>query len=501
MWFPIRHKLDSMLALARRSDPRILRCRCFSSRVESASLNSVKKIAINAFSMASPTQSWAGLWAHPSSNGLHYNDIDFWTDLAKLCERGLIDAVFIADVLGANDVYGGTADAVLRSGCMMPNNDPMVLISVMAAVSRNLCFGITGNTTYEPPYLLARRFSTLDHLTKGRVAWNVVTGVLASTARAMGITQQVAHDARYDLADEYMDLMYKLWEGCWEDGSAVRDRNTRQFADPSRVHSITHESEHYRCHGIHLTEPSPQRTPLIYAAGASSRGRAFAGKHAECTFMSTNDLVFAKRTVKAYRDEAVRAGRAPDSVKVFNAATIIVAPTAEQASELQADIAKYSDEIGNLAMFSSWLGIDLSKYSPEDPIKYVESNAIQSIMEAMTKSGDGREWRLKDLGRFGNVGGREAFFVGSTEQVCDQLMHWVDETDIDGFNLVRTVEPGGLTAFVDLVVPELQRRGAYKTQYRKGTMREKLFPQGEAHLPANHYGRRFKVPAALRELA
>jgi FMN-dependent oxidoreductase (nitrilotriacetate monooxygenase family) len=456
----------------------------------------MKQIAINAFQMASPTQSWAGLWAHPLSNGLRYTDIEYWTELAALCERGLIDAVFIADVLGANDVYGGTLDAVLASGTMMPNNDPMVLISAMAAVTKNLCFGITGNTTYEPPYLLARRFSTLDHLTKGRVAWNVVTGVLASTARAMGMTEQVAHDARYDFAEEYMDLMYKLWEQSWEDGAVLRDKQVRRFADPSKVHAILQEEGRYRCQGVHLSEPSPQRTPLIYAAGASSRGRRFAGKHAECTFMSTNDLGFAKRTTKAYRDEAVKANRSPDSVKVFNAVTVIVAPTESEARDLEQDIARYSDEIGNLAMFSQWLGIDLSKYSPDEPIKYVESNAIQSIMEAMTKNDSGREWRLKDLGAFGPVGGREAFFVGSTQQVCDELMRWVEEADIDGFNLVRTVEPRGLASFVELVVPELQSRGVYKRGYPKGTMREKLFPQGGPGLPPSHYGSRFKAKGA-----
>jgi long-chain alkane monooxygenase len=453
----------------------------------------MKQIAINAFQMASPTQSWAGLWAHPLSNGLRYTDLEYWTELAALCERGLIDAVFIADALGANDVYGGTPDAALASGTMLPNNDPMVLIAAMAAVTKNLCFGITGNTTYEVPYLLARRFSTLDHLSKGRVAWNVVTGALASTARAIGITELVAHDARYDLADEYMDLMYKLWEQSWENDAVLRDKVSRRFADPSKVHSILQDSGRYRCQGMHLSEPSPQRTPLLYAAGASSRGRRFAGKHAECTFMSTNDLSFAKRTTKAYREEAVKAGRSPNSVKVFNAATIVVAPTESEAQDLVEDIARFSDETGNLAMFSQWLGIDLSKYSPEDPIKYVESNAIQSIMEAMTKGDNAREWRVKDLGAFGPVGGREAFFVGSTQQVCDELMHWTEEADIDGFNLVRTVEPRGLQSFVELVVPELQSRGAYKPAYVRGTMREKLFPQGGPLLPANHYGTRFKA--------
>lgn len=451
-----------------------------------------KQIAVNAFSMASPTQSWAGLWAHPRSNGLGYTDLEFWTDLARLCERGLIDAVFLADVLGANDVYGGTPAAALRSGTMLPNNDPMMLISAMAAVSRGLCFGITGNTTYETPYLLARRFSTLDHLTKGRVAWNVVTGILPATARAVGATSQVAHDARYDMADDYMELMYKLWETSWEDDAAVRDKAARIFADPAKVHEVHHAGPYYRCDGIHLAEPSPQRTPLIYAAGASPRGRAFAGRHAEATFMSTSDIAFARRTVRAYRDEAVRAGRRPDSIRVFNAATVVVAPTRAEARDLERDIAAYADQEGNLAMFSQWLGLDLSRYAPDDPITYVESNAIQSIMEAMTKYNPGRPLKVRDLAGFGKIGGREAYFVGSPDEVCDEMAKWVDEADIDGFNLVRTVEPGGLGAFVDLVVPELQNRGLYKTGYAPGTMREKFFPEGDARLPPDHCGSRFR---------
>ncbi|HEX7857868.1 MAG TPA: LLM class flavin-dependent oxidoreductase [Sphingobium sp.] len=448
-----------------------------------------REILINAFYMASPAQSWAGLWTHPASNGLRYTEMEFWLETARLAERGLIDAVFLADILGAADVYGGVPDAVLKAGCMMPNNDPMMVVPAMAAVTSELCFGITGNTTYEPPYLLARRFSTLDHLTRGRVAWNIVTGILPSTFKAMGMRNTMAHDARYDAADEYMDLMYALWEQSWEESAAVRDVERRIFADPAKVHKIRFAGQHYACEGIHLAEPSPQRTPLLYAAGASGRGRVFAGKHAEATFMSTCDLEFAKRTAKSYRDEAERQGRDRRTLRVFNAATVIVAPTEAEARELAVEYQNYSDAEGNLAIFSSWLGIDLAKYAPDDPIEYIESNAIQSIVEAMTRGGGDRRWTVRDLAKFGPVGGREAYIIGDPQQVCDQLIHWVDYADIDGFNLVRTVEPGGLRAFVDLVVPELQSRGAYKTAYRPGTMREKFFPGNGDRLPIDHHGR------------
>lgn len=451
-----------------------------------------RELHFNAFYMASPAQSWAGLWAHPQADGDQYNTVRFWVDLARRAESGFLDGIFLADTLGVNDVFEGAPDASMRSGAMFPTNDPNLVISAMAAVTDNLCFGITGNTTYDPPYLLARRFSTLDHLTEGRVAWNVVTGILPSIARAMGRVEAVPHDKRYDIADEFMDLVYKLWEESWQDGAAVRDKAGRVFADPARIRPIRHESEHFACEGIHLVEPSPQRTPLIFSAGASGRGREFASKHAECVFMSTNNIEFARKTSTAYRESAVEAGRERDGIKVFNAATVVVAATESEARDLAAEYQSYSDEAGNLAIFSSWLGTDLSRYASDEPLENIGGNAIQSIAASMRESSDGKPVTVRDLGKFAPVGGREALIVGSAAQVADELIAWRDEADIDGFNLLRTVEPGGLQGFIDHAVPELQRRGAFKTRYRHGTMREKLFPQGTAKLPMNHYGSHFR---------
>jgi FMN-dependent oxidoreductase (nitrilotriacetate monooxygenase family) len=461
-------------------------------------MTSQRHIAINAFYMASPTQSWAGMWPHSRSTGADYNTLKFWIDLAKQAESGLIDCVFVADALGVPDTYGGNPDAAIRSGAHFPANDPMLLIPVMASVTRHLTFGVTGNTTYEPPYLLARRLSTLDQLTEGRLAWNVVTGVMPSTAKAMGLGEMVSHDARYDVADEYMDLAYKLWEASWEDGAAIRDRTRGIFADPARIHAIHHRSEHFSCDGIHLCEPSPQRTPLLFSAGASSRGIAFAGRHAECSFMSTNSIEFAKKTTQRYRQAAVAAGRAPDSIKVFNAATVIVGATEDEARDRVREYQRYTSEEGNLAIFSAWLGVDLSAYDPDDPVDVVENNAVQSIADSMRATGDMGKVTLRDLARFANVGGREAFIVGSPDQVCDTLLKWRDEADVDGFNLVRTVEPDNLQNFIDLVVPRLQERDAYKTAYKDGTMREQLFPGAGPRLPTEHYGARFRTTAGER---
>jgi long-chain alkane monooxygenase len=450
-----------------------------------------KEILINTFYMNSPSQSWTGLWSHPDANGLRYTDVDFWTDLAKRAERGLLDGIFMADSIGAFNVYEGKPDAVIRAGGMFPIGDPMMVIPIMTAVTEHLGFGVTANTGCEPPYLLARRLSTLDHLSKGRVAWNVVTGPVPSAAKAMG-TVSVSHDKRYDIADEYMDLMYKLWEQSWEVGSVVRDKNTQIFADPAQVHVIQHRGESYACEGIHMCEPSPQRTPFIYAAGASRRGSAFAGKHAEAAFMSAYEIGYAKQVVDGYRAAAVAAGRRPTDIKVFNATTIIVAATDAEALELQEEYQRYTSIAGNLSMASAQLGIDLARYAPDDPIEYIDSNAVRSVVEAMTKYNKGNKVRVRDLARFAGMPGREGFIVGSAQNVCDTMIRWVEEAGVDGFTLLRTVEPAGLDSFIDLVIPELQNRGYYKTAYRQGSMREKTFLEGGPHLPSNHYGASFR---------
>ena len=194
-----------------------------------------KEIRLNAFDMNCAGHLSAGLWTHPRDRSTKYKDLEYWTDLAKLLERGKFDGLFLADVLGVYDVYRGSNEAALRQCTQVPVNDPVLVIPAMATVTENLAFGVTCTLSFEPPYPFARRMSTLDHLTKGRVAWNVVTGYLNSAAKGVGLDAQTAHDLRYDIADEYMEVVYKLWEGSWEDDAVVRDREQGIFAHPEKV--------------------------------------------------------------------------------------------------------------------------------------------------------------------------------------------------------------------------------------------------------------------------
>ncbi len=283
-----------------------------------------KKILLNAFNMNCIGHINHGLWTHPRDTSTQYKTIEYWTELAQLLERGLFDGLFIADIVGVYDVYQNSVDVPLKESIQLPVNDPLLLVSAMAAVTKNLGFGLTANLTYEAPYLFARRMSTLDHLSRGRVGWNIVTGYLDSAAKAMGLSEQVEHDRRYDQADEYLEVLYKLWEGSWENGAVLNDPQQRIYAQPEKVHKVEHKGEFYQVEGYHLCEPSPQRTPVLFQAGSSDRGLLFAGRHAECVFISGQNKPSTKVQVDKVRASAVEAGRNPEDIKVFMGLNVIV---------------------------------------------------------------------------------------------------------------------------------------------------------------------------------
>jgi long-chain alkane monooxygenase len=450
-----------------------------------------REIRLNAFDMNCVGHIQHGMWAHPRDRSMHYTDLDHWVSLARTLERGLFDGLFLADILGVYDVFQGQPDASIRNAVQFPVNDPLLLIPVMAYATEHLGFGVTCNLTYEPPYTFARRMSTLDHLTKGRIGWNVVTGYLDSAARGMGLAEQPEHDSRYDVAEEYMQVVYQLWEGSWEDRAVLRDRTSRQFADPARVHRVKHEGAHYKVDAIHLSEPSPQRTPVLYQAGASVRGREFAAAHAECIFVNGQFRHNVRDIVADIRARTKAFGRDPHDIKMFVGATVVVAPTDAEAQDKLAEYREYASSEGALAHYSSSVGVDFSRYGPDEPIRFVNTNALRSNLEAITVR-SGTEWTLRKLMQMMVLGSRQAPIVGSPSRVADELLAWVSEADVDGFNLSRTVIPECVEDFVELVVPELQTRGVMKQAYAPGTLREKLFG-GAARLPASHPAARCRL--------
>lgn len=451
-----------------------------------------KEIRLNAFTINSPGHLSAGLWRHPEDQSRRYTDLRYWIDLARTLENGLFDGLFIADVIGVYDVYGGSADAALRNAAQVPINDPLQLVSAMAASTQHLGFGVTASVSFEHPYPFARRMTTADHLSGGRIGWNIVTSYLESGARNLGQAALLTHDNRYELADEYLEVCYKLWEASWEAGAVERDVASGVYVNPQRVHEIGHRGKFFTVPGIHLGEPSPQRTPVLYQAGASSRGRQFAARHGECIFVAAPTRKILRRQVELLRAEAVRNNRAADDILIFNQITIVLAPTDEQAKAKFDDYRRYISRDGSLALMSGWTGIDLSRFDPEQTLEHVESNAIQSAVEAFTSADPGRTWNINEIADYCGIGGDGPVIVGSPATVADALQAWIEETGVDGFNVAAVVNPGSFADIAELLVPELQRRGVYKRAYREGTLREKLFGRG-AELRDTHYGASFRV--------
>ncbi|HTV90989.1 MAG TPA: LLM class flavin-dependent oxidoreductase [Stellaceae bacterium] len=453
----------------------------------------MKEIRLNAFAMNCVGHQSPGLWAHPRDRSTAYNDLGYWIELATTLECGCFDGLFLADVLGIYDVYGGSPNAALRHAVQVPVNDPLLLVPAMAAATEHLGFGVTCTLSYEPPYTLARRLSTLDHLTKGRAGWNIVTGYLDSAAAGMGLGAQAGHDQRYEIADEYMQVMYKLWEGSWADDAVQRDRASGSYADPARVRRVLHDGQFYRLDAIHLSEPSPQRTPVLYQAGASGRGRAFAAAHAECVFINGPSPQVVAPQVDDLRRRAAENGRDPGDLVIFTLATVITGSSAAEARNKHAEYRRYADPEAALTLFSGWTGVDFSRYRPDQELRYIETEAMRSSLASFTLDDPDRVWTVRELAEHVAIGGRGPLFVGAPDEIAETLIRWVAQTGIDGFNLAYAVTPESFADFVDLVVPELRRRGVYKRGYAPGTLREKLFGAGRGRLAPPHPAAQYRA--------
>ncbi len=430
-----------------------------------------RQMRLHAFEMNCVGHIQQGLWRHPRDRACDYTSLDHWVDLARTLERGLFDGLFLADVLGPYDVYGGSADAALRHAVQVPNGDPAMLVSAMAHATRHLGFAITANTGAEHPFVFARRMSTLDHLTRGRIGWNVVTGYLDSAARALGLARQAGHDDRYDAADAFIAAVSRLWQESWEEGAMLRDRAGGRYVDPQRVRSVAQQGPGWTMCGMHLCEPSPQRSPVIYQAGASDRGRRFAAEHAECVFVNATTRPQVARLVAELRQAAGLHGR---TLNVFAGLTVVVGADATAARAKCAEYERYASVEGALVQAAGSMGVDFAALDDDAPIGEPVTQAVLSNVQALRS---GPALTKRGFAERLSLGGRQTPVVGSPAEVADAMQGWVDEADLDGFVLARTVTPECFVDFVDLVVPELQRRGVYKTAYAEGTLREKLFAE------------------------
>lgn len=381
-------------------------------------------------------------------------------------------------------------DVVVREAVQFPVHDPLTLISGLAATVDRLGFVVTASTTSEQPYLLARRFASLDHLTNGRIGWNVVTSDMQTAlVKLLGAGDVTPHDRRYDRAEEFIDLTLRLWEGGWSDDPFRIDKQARVFTDPSKVHRITHDGEFYSLDGYFPVSPSPQRTPTLFQAGASARGIQFASRIAECVFIQERDLTKAARLVATIRDEVERRGRPRESVKIINSISVIVADSEGRAAALRDSLTAAPSREAMAALFLGWSGVNLLGLDPDLPIDDLHTEVGQTTLAMYQGTGMTVGVVLDALAQ--TLGGTKV--TGTAPQVAAALEHIAERTDIDGFLIEHSF--GGLATyreFIDEVMPLLRAQGTIPEQPRTGTLREMLTGTPSPRLRPEHPGAAFR---------
>jgi long-chain alkane monooxygenase len=445
------------------------------------------RLLLSAFLMNTSSHILGGQWRHPEAQQHRFNELELWMDLARQLEDAKFDAMFFADVVGLYGHHEGGWASHVRKGMQVPSHDPLVLCSALAGATRDIGLAMTSSVIQSDPFQLARQLSTLDHISGGRVAWNIVTSVLENSHRNFGNDGLTAHDDRYDWADEYVEAAYKLWEGSWEDDAVLADKESGIYADPAKVSKIHHRGARYSIEGPHLAIPSPQRTPFLFQAGSSTRGRSFAAAHAEATFLFAPHPEYVRKQAASIRSLEAEAGRAPGDVKIFAGLSFVVGGTEEEARRKEAEYDEYLDLHAIVAHIGGGIGVDLGGLPLDTPLGDVATEGARGVLEAAIASVPGGKPTVGDLARYR---AKAQQIVGTPEQIVDELERWQD-AGINGVNIMNQILPGSYSDFIEGVLPELRRRGLAQTEYAPGTLREKVFGRGP-RLEATHPAARFR---------
>ena len=410
-------------------------------------------------------------WRHPDANAAGPLDFEHYKRLAQTAERGLFDAFFLADGLAAN--FGG----VLGHGgsAKAADFEPITLFAALAQVTRHIGFIATASTTYEEPYLLARKFASLDYLSGGRAGWNVVTTVGDETARNFGYPQQLTSSERYARAEEFVDTAKALWDS-WEDDAFVRDKQSGRYFDPAKVHPPQHQGKHFSVAGALNVARPPQGYPVIVQAGQSELGLELAARTAEVVFTAQQSLEDAQNFYRQLKSRLAKYGRSPDALRIMPGVSVYVAETEQEArAKLQQlnDLIRPEEGLTLLASLSG--GVDLSQYPLDGPFPELpRTEGWISRQQMMVDIARKHDFSIRELYQWVATARGHWTLVGTPEQIADELQRWFENGAADGFNVLPPVLPGSLDDFVDLVIPELQRRGLFRTEYEGTTLRENL---------------------------
>ena len=426
-----------------------------------------------AFVCAGPTSGSHAGWRHPAADR-DITSLGYYTRLGRILEDGCFDFVFLADILAVPDRLGDSMDSQLRYGALGALRlDPLIVLAAMCGATRHVGLACTVSTTYFEPFAVARALASLDHLSGGRAAWNIVTSFQQAEARNFGREDQLSRNERYDRADEFMEVTCALWDS-WSDDALVRDPAAPLFADPEKVRRVDHDGRWFKVRGPLNVSRSPQGRPVFLQAGASDRGRDFAARWAEVVFVTHSAPEAAREFRDDLRARAERFGRRPDDIKVLPGVVPIVAETRAMAEDRRALLDGLADPQAGLSTLSYHLDIDLSQFPQDEMLPDLEVPGVQGhyreVADLTRRSGV----PLRELGRRYGAGRTAAGFTGSARDVVDHMESWVAAGACDGFMVQVPYMPGGLEDFARLAVPELQRRGLFRTGYTGATLREHL---------------------------
>jgi long-chain alkane monooxygenase len=424
------------------------------------------------FQINSPINHTVLSWAAPEDNRLQaLGDLKLWIDMARTLERGMFDAIFFADTPGVFDRYMDRMDDAIRYGVCWPTMDPVTLLGAIAGATERLGLAATVSTGPHHPYSVVRQLSSLDYMSGGRVGWNIVTGHLRGEHRAYGLPE-LPHDERYDRAEEYMDICYALWDSV-QDGAILADKASGIFADPGKVKPLHHQGKYFNCSTVAPALPSPQGRPVLFQAGSSGRGQQFAMKHADVVFAIQPNKPGMIKFMDDFRATAKQLGRDPAPGVTFGIQPIVGGTEEEARRKFDAIVERIPLE-GAIARLSGTMGVDFSGMDLDQPLAEMQTQGSQGLMKAFSNIVGDRPLTLREVAiRWGLAVGMPQI-IGSPEQVADQIEAIWRETGCHGYNVTPHVMPSSIEDFVDQVIPILQKRGVYPTEYLGKTLRENV---------------------------
>lgn len=433
----------------------------------------MRQIHFVAFLQAQNCTTLPAAWRHPDARTDTYSP-EYYQHIARVLEQGKFDIGFFDDRLAMPDMYGGDHAHTVENGIRCVKMDPIVCLMSMAAVTSRLGLGATYSTTYYEPFHVARIFQTLDLMTKGRAAWNVVTSVNDNEARNMGRDGAMDHDRRYDRADEFMQIVLGHWDS-WDDDAIVADKANNLYAHADKVRRLDFEGDFMNSRGPFTVPRSTQGHPVVMQAGASGRGQRFAARWGELLFVAYHDLEVGKRNYAAMKESSAALGRNPDDMKICSLFYPVAAATKMEAEDKRAAYDKLPNDMDQLSLLSEALNFDFASKDMDEPFTSEEMDAIagmQSMRDRVMEVNPNPT--VRDFMQITGRGLLSNAWVGGPREIADTIEAWFTAPACDGFVVGPTHQPGCFEDFVQYVVPELQRRGIYRKDYTGSTLREHL---------------------------